>query len=367
MTTVLFRLWPITEGDGVTKPRKAITATVAAAVGMLIVTGIIMFRHVTSPETGSAPPRPPSASQRTPGSADSGAASLRVDETTPLTAVMNAPEFAGFGELIFPSSERITADMTIAEVARLLPYHSNIDPVEVAATVNDMLADSRDGALSFHPVYTDVEIGADPAKADVGLFFFPGRTGAPFAIIAPGGGFSYVGSIHEGFPYAQAINRHGHHAFVLSYRTGGGGRPAAEDLAAAIDYVFANADTLGVDTDGYSLWGSSAGARMAANLGSFGTAAFGRADRPQPAAVIMAYTGYQATGNDPATFAVVGENDAIAPPGVMRDRIERLDAAGVDTEFHVYPGIGHGFGLGTGTAAEGWADDALAFWDAHRP
>lgn len=354
-----------------TRTRKTLTAVAATAAGTLIVTGTIMSRHAASPGSGSTPPTP-SASQRTPGSAGSGSADpgvvpMEVEETTLLTAVMNAPELAGFGNLVFPFPERITGDMTIAEVARLLPYHSNIDPARVAGTVNDMLARARDGALTFHPVYTDAEISADPAKADVGLFFFHGQASAPFAIIAPGGGFSYVGSIHEGFPYAQAVTDHGYHAFVLSYRTGDGGQPAAEDLAAAIDYVFTNAETLGVDTNGYALWGSSAGARMAANLGSLGTAAFGRTDRPRPATVVMAYTGHSVTGNDPATFAVVGENDAVAPPGVMRERIERLKAAGVDTELHVYPGVGHGFGLGTGTAAEGWVNDALAFWDAHRP
>ena len=62
---------------------------------------------------------------------------------------------------------------------------------------------------------------------------------------------------------------------MLNYRTGDGGSPANEDLARAIDYVFANQATLDVSTDGYSLWGSSAGARMAANLGSYGTDGFG--------------------------------------------------------------------------------------------
>ena len=30
----------------------------------------------------------------------------------------------------------------------------------------------------------------------------------------------------------------------------------------------------------------------------------------------------------------------------------------------VTPGLGHGFGLGTGTVAEGWLDQAAAFWEA---
>ena len=49
----------------------------------------------------------------------------------------------------------------------------------------------------------------------------------------------------------------------------------------------------------------------------------------------------------------------------MQRRIDALAAAGIDTEFHVYPDLGHGFGLGIGTSAEGWLDDAVAFWEQH--
>ena len=49
---------------------------------------------------------------------------------------------------------------------------------------------------------------------------------------------------------------------------------------------------LGVSTDCYSLWGGSAGARMAAWLGSYGPAAFGGDDLPRPGAVVMQYTGH---------------------------------------------------------------------------
>ena len=37
---------------------------------------------------------------------------------------------------------------------------------------------------------------------------------------------------------------------------------------------------------------------------------------------------------------------------------------GIPTEFHHYPGLPHGFGLGTGTVAEGWLDEAAQFWEA---
>lgn len=52
---------------------------------------------------------------------------------------------------------------------------------------------------------------------------------------------------------------------------------------------------------------------MAAWLGSYGPAAFGGDDLPQPSAVIMQYTGHSDyTENDPPTFACVGESDGIA-------------------------------------------------------
>lgn len=40
-----------------------------------------------------------------------------------------------------------------------------------------------------------------------------------------------------------------------------------------------------------------------------------------------------------------------------------MQTAGIDIEFHKYPGLSHGFGIGTGTVAEGWVDDAVAFWE----
>lgn len=37
----------------------------------------------------------------------------------------------------------------------------------------------------------------------------------------------------------------------------------------------------------------------------------------------------------------------------MKQRLNGMSALGIDTEFYSYPGLGHGFGLGTGTVAEG--------------
>ena len=290
---------------------------------------------------------------------------LSTDDTVGI--LLDNPAFAGFAPLLLPwDGRRYDRAMRLTDIASLMPYHSHVDPAGAVVALNRMVDDANSGRRVFYDIYTDDQKRTEPAKARTGLFFFRGKPGAPFAIISPGGGFAYVGALHEGFPYAVAINAAGVNAFVLRYRAGAGEKAATEDLAAAISTVFRHAKSLGVGTAGYSLWGSSAGARMAANIGSHGSAAFGGDDLPGPACVVMAYTAHaDRAEKEPPTFALVGERDGIAPPAVMGHRIAALRAAGTPVEFRVYPGLGHGFGLGIGTDAEGWIASALRFWNTN--
>jgi acetyl esterase/lipase len=246
----------------------------------------------------------------------------------------------------------------------LLPYHSQVVAADVVGALNRMIDDAGRGRQIFYDIYTDEQKRDEPLKTHTALVFFRGRPGAPFAIIAPGGGFSYVGSVHEGFPYAAAISREGFNAFVLKYRAGQGEAVATADLAAALSYIVRNAEALGVSAGDYALWGSSAGARMAAAIGTHGAARFGGEALAGPSAVVMAYTGHSDYGPaEPPTFVIVGERDGIAPPARMETRITALRAAGTEVEYRRIEGLGHGFGLGTGTRAEGWVGDAVRFWE----
>lgn len=87
-----------------------------------------------------------------------------------------------------------------------------------------------------------------------------------------------MGAMQDSFPHALELSKRGYNAFALIYRPGA--QTACEDLARAIQFVFAHAAELGVDTSCYSLWGGSAGARMAAWLGTYGPAAFGGGNLP---------------------------------------------------------------------------------------
>jgi acetyl esterase/lipase len=290
-------------------------------------------------------------------------ARLTVDSS--IGDLVDHPAFAGFAERILPRTDReIDRDARLGTIASLLPYHEHVDPREVVQGLNRLIDDAAAGLPIFLDFYTEAEMRREPSKAQTGLFFLRGNPGAPFAVIAPGGGFAYVATVHEGFPYAVQINRRGYHAFVLRYRVGQGGSVATEDLAAALSYIVRHAGALGVSAKGYSLWGSSAGARMAAAIGTHGVARFGGDAPAKPSVVVMAYTGHAETSaNDPPTFGVVGERDAIASPSTMQRRIEALKRSGVTARLRIVPALGHGFGTGAGTSAEGWIDEAVDFWE----
>ncbi len=288
---------------------------------------------------------------------------------SPVEDLLRHPAFTGFAPLLLPWDNRdLPRNLTFNGIATLLPYHTEVRPQGVVASLNQMVDAVGRGECLHHDIYDAATRQRQPDKASTGLFHFRGRPGAPFAIVAPGGGFAYVGSVHEGFPYAQEISQAGYHAFVLKYRVGQGGGAPNEDMAAAISYVMRNAERLGVSRQHYSLWGSSAGARMAASIGSHGTARFGGDALPKPSTVVMAYTAHSdITDAEPPTFIVVGQRDGIAPPAAMRRRADALRRAGARVEFREYPGVAHGFGPGTGTPAAGWMGEAIRFWRGTMP
>ena len=210
--------------------------------------------------------------------------------------------------------------------------------------------------------FTEEEKEADPDKEDTGLFFFRGDPGARTAVLNAGGGFVYVAAMHDSFPQALELSQNGYNAFALIYRPGA--QTACEDLARAIAFLHENAEELRINMTNYSLWGGSAGARMAAWLGSYGTAAFGEDAYSRPAAVIMQYTGLsEVTGYEPPTYACVGTSDGIAYYRTVENYISQIQQDGTDAEVEVFNGLRHGFGLGQGTVAEGWIDRAISFWE----
>lgn len=282
-------------------------------------------------------------------------------ENSKVTEVMRDPAFGDYGHLIFPVDIAISEDLELKDVEDILPWYSEVNPKKTVEIVNYMKDRVTDGEQIFYDIYSEEEKEADPAKEDTGLFFFRGDPGAKTAIVNAGGGFMYVAAMHDSFPQALELAKNGYNAFALIYRPGAD--TACEDLARAIAYLHEHAQELQIDMTDYSLWGGSAGARMAAWLGSYGTAYFGEEEYPAPAAVIMQYTGLSSvTGQEPPTYACVGTSDYIASYESMEQYISRLRRNGTNAEIEVFTGLSHGFGLGEGTVADGWINRAMDFW-----
>ena len=215
----------------------------------------------------------------------------------------------------------------------------------------------------------------------------------PFAIVCPGGGYGMVCSAGEGKPFAERLNKLGYHAFVVYYRVKGKAiyPHPQEDLKRAIEEVFANAENWKLDTENWSLWGSSAGGHLVASycMEDWGTS--------KPAALILCYPvismgeythkgsrdnllGKNAslemieklsvekhiTAEYPATFAWYGTADDTVAPINTQMLAEELNKVGVACKVEEYENIWHGAGLAKGTIAEPWFGHAVEFWENQR-
>ena len=217
----------------------------------------------------------------------------------------------------------------------------------------------------------------------------------PFAVICPGGGYSIVCSFIEGTPIARKLNEQGVSAFIVYYRVKKKAHypNPQHDLARAVGEILHKAPEYHVDPGNYSVWGSSAGGHLAA---SFGTESMGypRYALPQPAAMVLSYpvismdpslthgdtrsnllgtdatmnleqktsVDRQVTAAYPPTYLWCGDADSTVSPENTRRMAAALEAEGVPCRCEIFPGVDHGVGPGTGTAAEGWIEHAVQFW-----
>ncbi len=267
--------------------------------------------------------------------------------------------------------------------------------------VNYLLKKLAQGEKILYDVYSEDEIVADPEKAAVKLLYF--RTDAdkargskknkPFVVLCPGGGYSSVCSVIEGFHTAQELNVLGYPVFILNYRVGYENLmpDPIDDLATALRYILRHTEELGVAKEKYVVGGFSAGGHLAAEWGSdnYGYATYGL---PKPTALFLVYSvisrqlkpgreealdriygGHTQDLMDkydvykhlwkgyPASFLVHCKDDAEVSPRnsiMMRDGLSELK---IPNELLLGEYGGHGFGSGRSTDVEGWTKKAVAF------
>ena len=279
---------------------------------------------------------------------------------TSIETVKNDAVFGEYGRLLFPVDNGYMSGNTLGELQ--FTWYSYMDSDKTVEIVNTLWHRASAGETIFYDIYTEEEKAADPAKKDTGLFFFRGGFGEKFAVCSAGGGFAYVGAMHDSFPHALELSKQGYNAFALIYRPGA--QTACEDLARAISFIFENAEELKVNTDCYSLWGWFRG-------GADGGLAWLLLVRRPLAGTILP----QSRRSDYAVYrpqrlyskmirppiACVGERDGIADWRTMQRRLDAMSALGIPTEFHHYPGIAARLWLGNrnGGRRDGWTRRSL--------
>lgn len=237
-----------------------------------------------------------------------------------------------------------------------------------------------------------------PSRYELKKYLIKDGKKHPFALLCPGGAYWSVCSFVEGIPIMEKLKKKGYSVFILYYHVQDEARYPApqEDVARALRDILDHAQEYGVETEGYSIWGASAGGHLAA---SFGTENMGyiHYGLPKPTSLVLIYpvitmgekthegSRYNLLGPNPTdecveftsveknvtekyppTFVWCGDADRAVDPENSHMLVSALEKKGVIYEFVEYPGVDHGVGLGKGLACEPWFERAVAFWEQQR-
>ena len=289
------------------------------------------------------------------------------------------------------------ARLTIGQLERMTPAWRHADLVSGLEFARQ---EAAAGQLRSLPLYTPEELREDPTRAKASLLFLPGKPGAPYAIIAPGGAYINVAITVEGLPVGARLHEAGYHVFLLQYRCGRRGQlpKPFQDMQAALRYITAHAEALQVRPTDYAVFGFSAGGHVAASTGTlnFGYSAIGL---PKPACIVLGYPlvsleernmavnsflqlymGRTWRSTLPPTY-ILDHMDKTYPPTYLwqcrDDEIlpfhgnglafsKRAKELGVECRFRPVDKGGHGMGVALNSEAQGWLEEAIAFWEAHQ-
>lgn len=266
--------------------------------------------------------------------------------------------------------------------------------------LNYLIRTYNAGQQVTFPLYTEEEIAQDTSRDGVELYYMPPegeQTHRKFVLVMGGNAIVVSAEIREGISTAWNLHEMGYPVFVLRYRIGmkASNNAPLEDLARAVQYITQHADRFGVQAEDYAIVSYSSGGQIA---GLFGTDAVGYKNYglPKPGALLMGYpvntffelkpvynilldTGvcqqryYKMTLSNyitpdyPPTYHWYGRNDLTltsmcwAAQGPVLEKA--LAQNNVPHIYHIYKNAPHAVGAGKGTDAEGWLNEAIAFWE----
>lgn len=314
------------------------------------------------------------------------------------TALLGSLAAAGLGACASGRAQ------TPPPATRASPHLTFAEPAETI----DLWPDGAPGAPAQLPAETVRERSADPAFNDRYVFgisrpriavFRPQRPNGAAVLITPGGGYNWVVIDKEGYEMARLLAAEGVTAFVLFYRLphegwAAGPNVALADAQRAARLIRHRAARYRLDPNRLCAMGFSAGGHLCADLLTrFDARVYEPVDgadrlsaRPDAAAPIYpvvsmtlptahagsrrnlvgenaspererAYAPHEnARADAPPTFLLHAEDDASVVVDNTLLLRAALQARGVETETHLFPDGGHGFGLrlARGKSVENW-------------
>ena len=273
------------------------------------------------------------------------------------------------------------------------------NPDAMADGLSAVAARAATGAQTVYEIYPEGELAADPGKQRTGLVYLPAAEKGPFALVVAGGAYIGVANIVEAFPVARRLNELGLTAFVLQYRAGTrrAAVNAGEDIRRAIRMIMERSGEFGVEQR-YIAFGFSAGGHLVSELGTVnqGYLHYGF---PKPELLGLAYPLVSLEGMDDGmaefvmrqmlgdgytdearkAFEPISNVDSGYPRTFIMQTVEdeqvdyeknglafyrKMQSIGVPCRLKEVAHGMHGLGLGKDSEAEGWVDEAVAFWRA---
>ena len=265
-------------------------------------------------------------------------AGLTITPETTMEQLRSDPDVAGSG--IWTYQQAIADPSTPAAGTTLGEYVGNM--AQDCAAAMDYLTDCyRQGRQVTYKVYMAEEIAAEANRNEVELYYFPSHTEkTKYVVVMSGNVLNKTSNLSEGYATAWQLHELGYTVFVLRYRVfqKASNNAPLDDLGNAIRYITDHAAEFGVQTEDYALLGYSSGGHLA---GLFGSEEHGYRNYgvPKPGALLLGYPAQR--------------------PALTRT----LKVHHIPYKEVIYRRATHGVGTGINTDADGWINDAVAFWE----
>jgi len=265
---------------------------------------------------------------------------------------------------------------------------------------NFLISRRKAGEITTIPIWQGVNEEARSMTKSVVLvpFIIKDKKNAPCVIICPGGGYERVSFHNEGIPVAHALNERGFNAFVLNYRIAPNYYPIPQmDLVRGIKFVRANYEKLNINPEDLTIMGFSAGAHLCGTV----AASYDRVPdethrydhisaRPDQVCLCYPVSSFindahkgsvlnhlgsereaalrkelsvelMLTQDYPPTYLWACTDDPVVNVNNTINLERAMESLDVPHRMKLFLSGGHGIGLGEGTLAEGWLNDALDF------